>query len=795
MVTNADKTHFGLFVIRYHVYALITVAITLSIFVAGYLFWQESKRYRMEEIANNYHLEAMLYATRIKEELLQYQLHLLENRENEIAGTGSNPNPDLDTQSTELIKTHLERIALLRKKYETNSLETNRIEPILDKLQRQFSEILRSQSAMSSSQPLPTSAPTIEILKGFSRSVEQLRRIHNINRENQLIELQTEKQSGYTKLVAVLLFSMLIGFLVSRGILSRIKQLFAEQQKTEARLRLSATVFESSSKGVVITDTNAKIVSVNSAFTDITGYAKSEVLGKDPSILKSGRHDPSFFKDMWSTLKQKDNWEGEIWDRRKNGEVYPKWQSISAVRDDDGYIINYVSIFSDISSIKQSHEQLQHLAHHDPLTGLPNRLLLNARLEQAIQHAHRYNRHIAVLFLDLDRFKQINDTLGHPAGDLLLQSVAERLLETTRKGDTVARLGGDELTVVLEGLHKTNNAIKVANTILEVLSKPFDLDGHEVFVSASIGISIYPQDGLDSGTLLQHADNAMYQAKQQGRGRYQFFEKSMTNDALEALTLETDLHRAFESNELILRYQPQTSLRSGEITGVEVLMHWDHPKKGTIPYEQVILIAEESDLMATIGSWILHTACAQAKVWQDEGMPPFRIAVNMSGQQLSSRDIIDEITEALTSTGLDPSYLELEIPEETFMKQTERMRPILEELRSMGITLAIDEFGAGYSSLSHLNKLPVDRLKVGRIFVQDIHEKLDNHALTRAIIALGHGLDIQVTAEGVDSQEQYRLLKMMGCDEVQGGHFNRAVPAETIPYLLTSKDHYATAAQ
>jgi diguanylate cyclase (GGDEF)-like protein len=507
----------------------------------------------------------------------------------------------------------------------------------------------------------------------------------------------------------------------------------------------------------------------------------------NPSILKAGRHDRDFYKTMWSSLLQNGEWRGEIWGRRKNGEVFPKWQTIRAVRDASGRLTHYMSVFSDVSHIKESEEKLHHLAHHDALTGLPNRLLLNARLEHSLQHAQRAGTKVAVLFVDLDHFKKVNDSFGHSVGDRLLQLVAERLLGCVRGEDTVARLGGDELTIVLGSLMDARYAATVAQEILDKLSEPFELQGQDVFVSASIGISTYPEDGRDVTALLKNADAAMYMAKSEGRNGYQFYSKELTLGACESLALEADLHRALERDELFLHFQPQVSLRSGKIVGVEALVRWRHPEMGVVSPARFIPLAEENGLIAAIGKWVLHTACTQVKAWQNDGLAPFRIVVNLSGRQLAQSKFVQEVRDVLEDTGLDPSHLELELTESSLMKQEERVARTLDALRALGTTISIDDFGTGYSSLSYLKRFPFDRLKIDRSFMRDIPQNSNDVAFAKAIVALGHSLNLGVVAEGVATQAQRELLTSIGCDEMQGFLYSAPRTASELAPLLSAR--------
>jgi diguanylate cyclase (GGDEF)-like protein/PAS domain S-box-containing protein len=621
-------------------------------------------------------------------------------------------------------------------------------------------------------------------LESFMHSIEQLRRLHSISRDEINSELSVLKARSETDLLVIFAVAVLVGSLIVWGTLRKIRGLVETQRQTESALRQSSRVFDSAAEGVVITDINANITSVNRAFTKITGYSENEVLGKNPSMLRSGRHDREFYKTMWSSILRQGEWRGEVWDRRKNGEIFPKWQTISAVRDEDGNLTHYVSVFSDISQLKESEEKLHHLAHHDALTALPNRLLLDARLEHSLQHAHRVGAHVAVLFLDLDRFKKINDSLGHSVGDELLQLVAKRLLTCIRGEDTIARLGGDELVIVLGHMDKTDYAATIAQAVQDTLSAPFELEGQDVFVSASIGISLYPQDGRDATTLLKNADAAMYMAKSEGRNGFRFYSKELTVSGCDSLALESRLYRAVESEQLLLHFQPQVSLKSGNIVGVEALLRWQHPQLGLLPPAKFIHLAEENGLIEVIGKWVLHSACTQAKAWQKEGLAPFRIAVNISERQLRQNNIIQEIRDVLEDTGLEPHNLELELTESSVMKRAERAAKTLDALRELGTSIAIDDFGTGYSSLSYLKRFSVDRLKIDRSFVRDIPQDASDIALAKSIIALGHSLKLSVVAEGVETQAQRELLTSIGCDEMQGFLYSAPRPASELTRLL-----------
>ena len=561
-----------------------------------------------------------------------------------------------------------------------------------------------------------------------------------------------------------------------------------ERLQGEAKARLAAAVFESTHEGIMITDARGHILGINQAFTRVTGYEEEEILGKTPAMLKSGRHEPDFYAAIWRAVAEAGHWQGEIWNRRKTGEVYPELLSISTVYDNDGRVSNYVGMFTDISQIKESEAKLAHLAHYDPLTDLPNRLLLCSRLQHAIEQAQRQRYRLAVLFLDLDRFKNVNDSLGHQIGDELLRAVTARLGERLRAEDTLARLGGDEFVVLLERLQEPRDAAVVARTMLEALARPFLLSqGHEVYIGASIGISLYPEDGASESELIMHADVAMYQAKDQGRNAYGFYTEALTENANQRLEMETKLRRALERNEFVLHYQPQVALPEGRLIGAEVLVRWLHPVQGLIPPNQFIPLAEETGLIVPIGEWVLREACLQWMRWRNAGLSPITLAVNISPRQFRQQDLVGVVQRILDDTGAPASALELELTEGALMHQGEEAENTLGALKRLGITLAIDDFGTGYSSLAYLKRFPIDQLKIDQSFVRDIATEAGDGELVSTIIAMARKLRLKVLAEGVETEEQYAYLLEQGCDAYQGYLYSRPLPPEAFEALLGEK--------
>jgi len=560
-----------------------------------------------------------------------------------------------------------------------------------------------------------------------------------------------------------------------------------ERVQAEEKLRQAAVVFDNAQEGVMVTDRNARILAVNPAFCEITGYDEAEVLGETPAKFKSGRHDTAFYQAMWSALSETGRWQGEVWDRRRDGEVYPKWLSISAVRDAGGQTVRYVSLFADITHLKESEARLEHLAHFDVLTDLPNRLLFTSRLEHAVEQARRHGRHIALLFLDLDRFKTVNDSLGHPAGDELLIAVAQRIRARLRDEDTLARLGGDEFVILLEQLDAAPMAAVVAQDLLQVLAAPVQLSGgHEVFIGASIGISLFPDDADNAMRLVSSADAALYQAKEQGRNTYRFYTEALTTAANEHLALETRLRRGLERGEFVLHYQPLIDAHSGRPIGVEALVRWQPPGEALVPPDKFIPIAEETGLIVPLGEWILRTACAQARAWLDAGLAPLVMAVNLSGRQFQAADMVELVRAVLAETGLPAQSLELELTESVIMEQAEQAIATLDALKALGVRLAIDDFGTGYSSLAYLKRFPIDKLKIDRSFVQGLADSDDDREIAATIIAMGRSLNLDVLAEGVETEYQLSFLRLYGCDQYQGYLFSRPLPAEALLPLLNA---------
>ncbi len=543
-------------------------------------------------------------------------------------------------------------------------------------------------------------------------------------------------------------------------------------------LHLSASVMEHQLKGIIITDLKGDILAVNAAFSKITGYSSEEVIGKSPTFLYSGRQGENFYEEIWSLLKQETVWQGEVWNRRKNGTIYPEWLSISGIKNKANQPTHYVAIFSDITERKLSEERLLYLCDHDILTDLPNHRLLADRIHQAIKQAGRKQQKIALLLIDIDQFKQINDTFGNPAGNKLLVETASRLKAVVRSSDTISLLTGGTFAILLTESSEIEHTATIAQVILNNLSKPLTLNKHPTRISASIGISLFPADGADTNSLFRHADYAMKRVKQQGHNGYQFYSEEIGIRSLERIEMKMAIRRALEKDEFELYYQPKLNLKTGKISCLESLIRWRHPQKGLVLPSAFIPLAEETSLIIPIGEWCLNAACKQAKKWRGGGMPQLRIGVNFSAQQFQQENLSKYVLSVLKKNGLDPSSIELEITESIAMDQVDKGIETMNQLHQLGIRLTIDDFGIGYSSLGYLRQFPIQTIKIDQSFIKNLTTNPDDAAITAAIIAMGHSLNLEVIAEGVETKKEMAFLQEHGCDSMQGYYLSRPLTAD-----------------
>lgn len=593
--------------------------------------------------------------------------------------------------------------------------------------------------------------------------------------------------SGEGNLIGILSFSEIL-----RGIdhnhLDYLRQALHERrialEHSQENLHLARQVINASRDGIMVTDARGIIQSINPAFTRITGYSAEESIGNTPALLRSGRHDAEFYSAMWQAVETKGYWAGEVWNRRKNGEIYPEWLSISAIRNDKGEITKLAAILSDITERKKSEEQIKNLAYYDMLTGLPNRRLFSDRLNMSIANAHRHDHQLAVVFIDLDLFKRINDTLGHSVGDKLLLEVAKRISGQLREGDTAARMGGDEFTLLLQEIDDADCAVAIAHRVIGALSEPINVDNSTLYVTASLGISIYPYDGRDSETLVRNADTAMYRAKDEGRNSYQLYTATMNKSSLAHLEMENNLRKALNLKEFTLHYQAKICADSGRITGTEALIRWQHANLGYISPALFIPLAENIGIIPELGDWVLGTAIRQCREWVDMGIDDFHMAVNVSARQLTQSGFSQRVISLLQEAELEPRFLELELTESAIMERPDEVVPMLTALKSRGIRISIDDFGTGYSNFGYLKRLPISKLKIDLSFIRDVPANSDDSELVTAMIAMAHKLNLSVTAEGVENRQQAVFLRQQLCDELQGYFISRPVAAEAIRKLL-----------
>lgn len=564
---------------------------------------------------------------------------------------------------------------------------------------------------------------------------------------------------------------------------SSLAGIILKKESQDQRLSMASIAFENMSEGIVITDAHHKIVEVNDAFTRITGYQQIEVLGKKTSILSSGKHDQKFYKELWRCMKINGSWSGEIWNRRKSGEVYPQWLSLKAIKDNRGKDVNFIAVMADLSSVIASEKRVWEISNYDSLTGLPNRQYFTRQIEESLELAKKYNQKIALVSVDIDNFKRINDLSGHGVGDHILEQTARRLGYSVRKRDVVARIGGDEFAMLVHSVKDIGDIEKVSAKLKGAFDATFKVGDQEMILTPSIGVSLFPDDADSAAALMKQSETALHEAKQLGKNQIAFYSPKQTELIREKIEIENDLYRAVEKAQFFVQYQPLIEVKTGRVAGAEALVRWQHPEKGLIPPDKFIKVAEDNGLIKELGAWVLESVCKQGVIWQQENLPLIKLSVNLSGHQLDP-GCAGKIGELIESTGFHPACLELEVTETSLMEKGSSAVNELFLIRDLGITLAMDDFGTGHSSLSQLKLLPIQKLKIDRSFVKDLPGDTEDAAVTRAIIGMARALGMQVTAEGVETEEQVKLLTEEGCDIFQGYYFSRPLMAEDFSAYL-----------
>jgi len=561
--------------------------------------------------------------------------------------------------------------------------------------------------------------------------------------------------------------------------------------KSRQHLELAERIIESSLEGIIITDAQTRIEFVNPAFTHMTGYTLEDVAGKTPSVLASGRQDERFYQKMWQCLQENGYWRGEVWNRRKSGELYLELLTITAIANQDGHTKHYAGLFTDITHMRENEEQIRHLAYYDPLTRLPNRRLLEDRLGLALNHAHRANESLALVFIDLDHFKQVNDTLGHAVGDELLTHAAERMSGQLREDDTLARLGGDEFIILLSSIHDFGDATGVAQRIISSISAPYAINGHEFRIGCSLGISIYPHDGETPTALMQSADAAMYRAKQEGRNTYRLYRPEMDKQAQQHLSLETALRNTLEAqNGIEMHYQPIYSRTTGAIVSAESLARWHHPEHGWVSPGTFIPLAERSGLILPLGEYILDLVLSDINAWRRSGVTPPPIAINLSAAQFWQPDFVSRVEHKLKNADVHPSLITFELTESLLLERRDLGMDVLGQLSALGCRIALDDFGTGYSSLSYLHKMPAHSLKIDQSFIAALDDEThDSSTIVAAISSLAEQLGLNVVAEGVETEHQLKLLNQYPVDAIQGFLLSRPQKSADFQQLISAKHH------
>ncbi|SFC69049.1 EAL domain-containing protein [Pseudoalteromonas denitrificans] len=625
--------------------------------------------------------------------------------------------------------------------------------------------------------PLLTVKETTSLYKAYQ--LLEIRKIRHLVVENDKLEMQGVLSLNH------IMSDIELAYMTELEVV--LEQRDIALKKSQKNLYLAKKIINASLDGIMITDSAGTILQVNPAFTSLTGYEAQEVMGQNPNILSSGKHDEQFYDKMWEVLRRERVWQGEIYNKKKSGELFLEWLTIIEIRENEDEELLYAAIFSDITERKKAEKRITALAYFDELTHLPNRRLFSDRLEMALATANRDQQKLVVMFLDLDHFKQVNDTLGHSIGDLLLQQVGMRLQTYVKAGDTLARLGGDEFTLLLTEVDDVNEILIYATQLISSLEQPFNIQDHEISITTSIGAAVYPDDGLDSDTLLKHADVAMYRSKELGRNSFQLYKPAMNARSLERMVMESKLNKALRNNAFELFYQPKIDASNFKVVGVEALIRWQDIDLGTISPGSFIPLAEELGLIIDLDIWVLNQACKQIKHWLDDGVQFGKVSINISALHLTKGNLVFAVRNALNLWCIPAQLLEIEVTETSFISSMSEAKKVLNALKALDVNIALDDFGTGYSALSYLTQLPIDTLKIDASFIAKIPDEYGNSQIVKAIVALAQSLGLELVAEGVEKEKQLKFLQEIGCNIIQGYFFSKALAASELNQFIVNR--------
>lgn len=773
--------------IRRYVYQLIILYIILGFIAVGYNSWQRVTSEKLRQVANEFHLGSINHLLKIIDEIsrMEYQLSyewVKANINMDLLPEGKQPeqlfNP---SASLYIIKHHVNKALALHRQFPDQQFKG-----MIKRLELRLSYF--EQKLQDYSSKTDFSDDLINGLRDIHAPLKQLERAHMIQREKLLENLYDRDKRDSLIFFWLVSIVLLAGFLSTRRVLKTISMILTQQLKDEQQIRVFSQVIDQIPVTVMLTDTDTNLVYVNKNFENVSGYKSAEVLNNNTNILQSGNTPQNTQREIWKTLTHGESWEGELENVKKNGEIYIENTFYSPVSNNDGVIDHYMVIKEDITLRKQQEEQILHQAHYDNLTKLPNRFLALDRLAQHLNEAQRKNEMVALLFLDLDDFKKVNDTLGHETGDKLLIDAAQRLLNVVRSSDTVARLGGDEFIVLLSRLSASADILPVVENLIHQFRQAFRIDGREMILTASVGIAVFPDDGESASDLLRNADSAMYNAKEHGRNTYSFFTEAMNDKVSRRLALEEQMHGALDREEFYLLYQPKMNLENGRIIGAEALLRWNNPMLQQVFPDEFIPVAEQTGFIVTIGEFVIRQALAMAAKWVKMHNSSFTIAVNLSPRQFRDPNLVGFIEKSIHQSELSAKCLELEITEGVLMSGHAYIDDAINALSSLGVVLAMDDFGTGYSSLSYLQNYPFNILKIDRSFINDITEDSADRELVNATIAMAHGLGLKVVAEGVETDGQLQHLKNQGCEFAQGYYFSEPISPEKFTEMLQNQD-------